>query len=305
MGGKRSRRRRFPGECVPPAPIRMATTLPRALDAILAVVWAPRCAACDDPLDAPTRGAVCRSCWRRASCIAAPVCDRCGLAVAPADAAAPVLCGDCRTTGGPPTARRAAGVHAGTLRAIVHAFKYDGRRSLAQPLAQLVRNAAGDWLRSADLAVPVPLHALRRWRRGFNQAHDLAMHLGMPVLPALRRRRHTGRQVALSRAGRLRALRGAFVLAGRSGGRPTAAAIRGRSVVIVDDVITTGATVEACAAVLRDAGAREVRALSAALAVAARSRPPSPPRRCPAPARRRCAPSPAAPPAGGSSPEPA
>ena len=272
----------------------------RTLDAILAVAWAPRCAACNDPLDRPTEGVVCGRCWSRVGCIEAPLCERCGVGLG-ADAAR--VCRDCRTTGGPRTARRAAGRHAGTLREIIHAFKYEGRRSLARPLAQLVLRVAGDWLRDADAAVPVPLHALRRRRRGFNQADDLASHLGIPVLRVLRRTRHTGRQVALSRAGRLSALGDAFSLASR--GRSSGAAIRGRSVVIVDDVITTGATVEACAAVLRSAGARNVRAVSAALAVAARSQPPSPPPRRPAPVRRRCAPSSAAPPDADSSPEPA
>ncbi len=278
----------------------------RALDAILAVVWAPRCAACNDPLDAPTRGVVCRSCWRRIPAIASPTCDYCGAAGATAaDTGAGLRCADCRNTGGPPTARRAAGVHAGTLRAIIHAFKYDGRRSLARPLAQRMRDAGGDWLHGADVAVPVPLHALRRWRRGFNQAADLAAHLGIPVVHALRRTRHTGRQVELSRAARLEALGGAFALARRGSRHAAAAAIRGRSVVLVDDVITTGATVEACAGVLRNAGARQVRALSAALAIAARSLPPSPRRRLPAPVPRRCAPNPAGQPDGGSSAEPA
>lgn len=275
----------------------------RALDAILAVAWAPRCAACGEPLERPTEGIVCGSCWRRVRRIEAPPCELCGAGL-PAAGGAASVCGDCRRTGGPRTARRAAGVHAGALREIVHAFKYDGRRSLARPLARLVRDAAGDWLRAADVAVPVPLHPLRRWRRGFNQAHDLASHIGLPVVPALRRRRHTGRQVALSRSGRLGALENAFAPA-RIRGRPAADAIRRRSVVIVDDVITTGATVEACAAVLRRAGARNVRAVSAALAVAARSPRPSPPPRRPAPARRRCAPSAAAPPGADSSRGPA
>ena len=274
----------------------------RTLDAILAVAWAPRCAACNDPLERPSEGVVCGSCWRRIDCVEAPLCERCGVGLATGPAT-PCLCGDCRRTGGPLTARRAAGLHAGTLREIIHAFKYDGRRSLARPLAQLILQVADDWLRAADVAVPVPLHALRRYRRGFNQADDLASHLGLPVLRALRRKRHTGRQVALSRAGRLRALGDAFSLASRGGSN--GAAIRHRSVVIVDDVITTGATVEACAAVLRSAGARNVRAVSAALAVAARSRPPSPPQRRPAPARHRCAPSPVALPDADSSPEPA
>ena len=276
--------------------------LQRALDAVLAVVWAPRCAACAGLLESPVQGVVCRYCWRRIACLRPPVCERCGAGVASGDFAARPVCGNCQTTGGPPTARRSAGVHTGTLREIVHAFKYEGRRSLARPLAQLVRDAAADWLRTTDIVVPVPLHPFRRWRRGFNQAHDLASNLGLPVLPALRRKRHTSRQVDLSRARRLGALRHAFATVGGRRGHPLAAAVRGRSVVIVDDVITTGATVEACAAVLRGAGAREVRAVSVALAVAARSRPPSPPRRHPAPARRRCAPSPAAPPDGDSSP---
>ncbi len=274
----------------------------RTLDAILSVAWAPRCAACDDPLERPTGGVVCGSCWHRVDCIEAPVCERCGVGLGSGDAASGV-CGDCRRTGGPPTPRRAAGLHAGTLREIIHAFKYEGRRSLAGPLAQLILRVAGDWLRGADVAVPVPLHALRRYRRGFNQADDLASNLGIPVLRALRRKRHTGRQVALSRTGRLRALDHAFSLTLH--GRASRAAIRRRSVVIVDDVITTGATVEACAAVLRRAGARNVRAVSAALAVAARWQPPSPPQRHPAPVRHRCTPSSAASPAAGSSAEPA
>lgn len=81
----------------------------RALDAILAVVWAPRCAACDDPLDTPTRGVVCAPCWRRLPAIAAPVCDRCGVPVATGDTRADARCAECRRTGGPPTERRAVG----------------------------------------------------------------------------------------------------------------------------------------------------------------------------------------------------
>lgn len=144
---------------------------------------------------------------------------------------------------------------------MIHALKYGGRRSLARPLAAMLREAADDWLRAADAVVPVPLHPLRRWRRGFNQADDIARRLGRPVIRPIRRARHTRPQMELPRSVRLRALRDAFRLAGRG-----PSAIRGRKLLLVDDVITTGATVEACAALLREAGAADVRVLGVALA---------------------------------------
>ena len=245
------------------------------MDAVLTIVWASRCAVCDEPLDSPTRGIVCRECLDRTSRIQPPVCDRCGVPVAWTDTTPMAPCEACRLTGGPVTVRRSAGLHAGTLRSIIHAFKYDGRRSLRGLLAGWMREIGADWLLDTDAVVPVPLHPLRRWKRGFNQAADLADALGPPVLHALRRARRTRPQVELSRDVRLRGLRGAFTLARRTDGQPTRAAIRGRSILVVDDVITTGATVDACAAILQEAGARRVRALSAAQAVA-RGRPAGP-----------------------------
>ena len=148
---------------------------------------------------------------------------------------------------------------------MIHAFKYGGRRSLARPLAGMLRDAAGDWLRNADAVVPVPLHPLRRWRRGFNQANDIGRRLGLPVIRPIRRARHTRPQMELPRSVRLRAVRGAFTLARTTTGRAPAT-IRDRKILLVDDVITTGATVEACAALLRDAGAADVRAIGIAFA---------------------------------------
>ena len=153
------------------------------------------------------------------------------------------------------------GSYDGTLRAIVHALKYEGRRSLARPLAALIRARGSDLLTGADAAVPVPLHASRRRERGFNQAHDLARHLELDVVAALRRTRATPTQTGLPAAQRHRNVRDAFEVT-RQGRR-----LAGRVVVLVDDVSTTGATLEACARALKGAGVAEVRALTAARVV--------------------------------------
>jgi ComF family protein len=109
--------------------------------------------------------------------------------------------------------------------------------------------------------VPVPLHFSRKRERGFNQAADLARHLGLPVCNALHRVRSTPTQTGLTAAERRRNVRGAFALAEDS------RRLRGLVVVVVDDVSTTGATLELCARALKGAGVREVRALTAARVV--------------------------------------
>lgn len=116
-------------------------------------------------------------------------------------------------------------------------------------------------LDGAACVVPVPLHPSRRRERGFNQAVDLAGHLGVPVVTVLRRIRATSTQTGLPAAQRHRNVRDAFALA--SAGNTLA----GATVVLVDDVSTTGATLEACARVLKQAGVVEVRALTAARVV--------------------------------------
>lgn len=159
---------------------------------------------------------------------------------------------------------RAIGGYDGALRAILHALKYEGRRSLARPLGAMMRHRGAEVLADAACVVPVPLHSSRRRHRGFNQAADLARGLGLPVVHALRRIRATPTQTGLPAAQRHRNMRDAFVItrAGR--------ALRGSVVVLVDDVSTTGATLEACARVLKAAGAVQVRALTAARVVTLR-----------------------------------
>lgn len=185
---------------------------------------------------------------------------------------------------------RSLGRYEGSLRNMVHAFKYRGRRALAEPLAQRLREAGMDLLGGVDAVVPVPLHPWRHWKRGFNQADDLARQLGPPVWPVLRRVRHGPPQASLPAARRHAAVRDAFDVRGRAlriavvpmGARP----LPGSIVVLVDDVMTTGATLDACSRALLDAGVRSVRVLTVARAVTGRPpAPPLPPR--PSTARRR------------------
>ncbi len=115
-------------------------------------------------------------------------------------------------------------------------------------------------LRDADVVVPVPLHPRRQYQRGFNQAEDLARHLGVPVVPLLKRIVFTTSQIELPKEERHRNVKDAFEFAAD----PRAPIPDPSIVVLVDDVATTGATLEACAMVLKRSGVKEVRALTAA-----------------------------------------
>ena len=176
-------------------------------------------------LDRPLSGAVCEGCWSAIARFPSPA--------------------------------TAIGEYDGVLREIIHALKYQGRRSTAPRLSALMAEQGIHVLRGADGVVPVPLHAKRERERGFNQADDLARGLGLPVIPLLRRVKSTRPQVELAASARRLNVEGAFEVIDLPGRPP-------QVLVLVDDVTTTGATLEACARVLREAGAREVRALTAA-----------------------------------------
>jgi ComF family protein len=236
-------------------------------DALLATIVAPVCAACTCPLERPLDGPVCEACWAGVGRLRPPLCGRCGASrVSWRTLESTEGCAACRRSPSAVDAARAASPYDGELRRIVHAFKYDGRRTLARRLGRLMQDAGADVLDGASCVIPVPLHPWRRWMRGFNQAADLARGLDRPVVRALWRWKATPPQTGLTAAGRRRNVRNAFAISPLLPTRTRHASLTDRIVVLVDDVRTTGATLDACARVLKRAGVREVRALTLAIA---------------------------------------
>jgi ComF family protein len=139
-------------------------------------------------------------------------------------------------------------------------YKYNGVSPLSEPLGRLLARALPR-AEAFDAIVPMPLHWVRRWRRGFNQsellARVLAKRIGVPVVAAVRRRKPTPPQAGLTSAQRRTNVAGAFVVKNSS-------QIRGQHVLLIDDVLTTGATARACAAALKRAGAAQVTVLTLA-----------------------------------------
>ncbi len=228
------------------------------------LVFPSACRLCGRLLDVPGERVLCGACLSGLTPWRGPGCPSCGRPFA-ADAD-PHPCGACLTAPPPFSRHRSAGVYGGTLKEALLLFKFRKYRPLAKPLAAFVASALGE---HADIwrdgiLVPVPLHGRRRRERGFNQAEALASELGRltcrPVeRRALRRVADIPPQTTMGKEDRRRNVRGAFRV-----DHPER--VRGRVVVLVDDVFTTGSTLGECARVLRRAGAADVRALTVARA---------------------------------------
>ena len=226
---------------------RCTASLRSTLDLLL-----PRtCVCCDAALSDGEHRVLCSVCISRLARMRNPQCPRCGHPLAP---------GSCRWCDLLPpfvrAARSVTWVPGGTAGEIVHKLKYAGWTALAEPMAeQMARlNFPQDVTEERDLLVPVPLAPARARERGYNQSELLARrlggHWGVPVQNVLARRRATETQTRLAPGDRLRNVAGAFAtVVGRE-------ELAGRHVVLVDDVITTAATLNACAKALHVGGAR-------------------------------------------------
>lgn len=233
--------------------------------ALFTAFFPDQCRLCERPLEGYTPAPVCADCLDSlAADDPSSACARCGQALVSQTSETPIGCVYCNRV--PPSfdAAAAFGVYDGNLRRLIHLFKYEKMLPLAQPLAFRMTRRLGAF-DGFDVVVPVPLHWHKRWSRGFNQSAVLARHVakssGAEYSPrALRRIRPTAVQAGLSDSERVKNIRGAF--ASRS-----SACLGGRRVLLVDDVMTTGATLSAAAGALKEAGASYVGALTLARAV--------------------------------------
>ena len=226
----------------------------RVLDPILDLLFPVDCVLCDRRASGWRRGPLCAAC-ETAVLVgpASPVCERCGLpGVAAGGVCAACLTGRTRYDFG-----RAALAFNDPVRQLVHEFKYNDRVSLARPLGRRLKECLERHPFGPDCVVPVPLHPRRQRGRGYNQAELLAARLGLPIeRGVVRRRRDTGSQTGMTRHQRVVNMRGAFECRGRVE----------RSVLLVDDIQTTGATLNELTRVLKRHGARKVEVLTLARA---------------------------------------
>src|SRR5262245_34179432 len=224
----------------------------------------PRCVTCRDLTMGQT--GLCAGCWNRLTFIDAPRCAVSGVpfpyGIEGDDLVSPAV------MKAPPLYSRARGavIYDDHSRLLVHALKYHDRHEAALPMARLMALAGRDVIAGSDVLVPVPLHRRRLWRRRYNQAALLAMRIAPLVAKPCRcqgllRIRATAAQVGLDVRWRARNVRGAFAV------NPTwQNEVNGRRVLLIDDVLTTGATSNACAEALFTAGAAAVNVLVFALA---------------------------------------
>jgi ComF family protein len=241
--------------------VKVGQQINTAARAVLDLIIPPRCRICHASTAGQAVPWVCQTCWLAVPYIKPPICYQCGQPfVAPMAGIVSIIhrCGTCRTTPPPYAKARAIGLYQGALREMIHAMKYQRIYGLVRPLADLLAaQFKFHWHEhQPDLLASVPLHRSRLRSREFDQALALANYVGQQVdIPVtgdlLIRHRRTASQVNLNAAQRRRNVRGAFRLRDPQ-------ACQGKSLLLIDDVYTTGATAGECARLLQQAGARWV-----------------------------------------------
>jgi ComF family protein len=243
---------------------RIAGAIRATLRHVVDVALPQLCPSCREPVDG---AGLCPACWRKLSFIAPPYCERLGIPF-PFDDGPGLL--SMEAIADPPAydRARAAVRYDDIAKTLVHALKYGDRLDLAPTMGRWMAHAGRQLLAEADALVPVPLHWRRLWARRFNQSAllaEIAAEAGgrTVVHGALTRVKATRQQVGLDKSARAQNVQGAFRVP--ADGK---AAVVGRKLVLVDDVLTSGATVDACARVLLRAGAASVDVLVFARVVA-------------------------------------
>jgi len=233
---------------------RLASPLRAAFRASLNIALPRLCPSCRETVG---DDGLCAACWSKLALIAPPYCDRLGIPFA-YDPGPGVLSMEAITD--PPAYHRARAAvrYDDVARKLVHALKYSDRLDLAPTMGRWMARAGGDLLRDVDALVPVPLHWRRLWGRRFNQsallAKAIALASGVPVADAaLKRVKATAQQVGLTQAERAVNVQGAFRVPAEG-----KADVAGRRLVLIDDVLTSGATSDSCARALLRAGAKSV-----------------------------------------------
>ena len=229
------------------------------MQALLHVVYPPQCLSCDARVT--TDFGLCADCWRDTPFITGLACTKCGTPLPGEDDAAEVLCDDCLTIARPWTQGRAALMYQGNGRKLVLSLKHGDRIDLARPIGGWMARAAQPLLQPGMLVAPVPLHWLRLIKRRYNQAALLSSAIarlaGLDHCPdLLQRRRNTGSQDGLTRDGRFANMADALTAHPRR-----TRLIEGRHVLLVDDVMTSGATLSSAAEACIAAGAKGISVL--------------------------------------------
>lgn len=234
----------------------------RAVRTLSDIVMPPVCLVCRSPIAG--HDTLCARCWREIDFIRPPLCDRLGIPL-PYDTGSPTI--SAAAAAEPPSYDRARAVAAytGSMRTLVHALKFQDRHDVRRLLGKWLVEAGRTLVSECELVVPVPLARRRLLARRFNQAavlgREVARLTGLGYEPLLlERTRATASQVGLTRGQRQRNVSGAFSVSA-----PMAVRVEDRKILLIDDVITTGSTVGACARALRRAGAARIDVLALAL----------------------------------------